>query len=68
MNLPDVQTVMEVWVGIEHPAAARTEPSAQSSNLKQNEQRQRKTSRQKRLDSQASLASLVVVDVAVLRT
>lgn len=59
---------MQVWVGIEYPATAKADASSQTSNLKQKEQRQRKAARQKGLGSQASLASLVVADVAVLLT
>lgn len=59
---------MQVWVGIEYPAAARPDSSSQTSDLKQKGQRHRKTSKQEGLDFQESLPSLVVADVAVLRT
>ncbi len=58
--------MLQVWVGIEYPAAAGADLSSQTSNLKVREQRHRKTARQKGLDSQPSLPSLVVADVAVL--
>lgn len=57
---------VQVWVGIEYPSAAKVEPSTQSSNLQVRQQQHRKTARQKGLDSQPSLPSLVVADVAVL--
>ncbi len=57
---------MQVWVGIEYPAAASSDLGSQTSNLKFREQRHRKTARQKGIDSQPSLPSLVVADVAVL--
>ncbi len=56
---------MQVWVGIEYPAAAGTALASQTSNLNCREQRHRKTARQKGIDSQPSLPSLVVADVAV---
>ena len=59
---------MQVWIGIEYPVTARAEPSSQTSNLTQKEQRHRKTARQKAPESQASLPSLVVADVAVIPT
>lgn len=63
---PDSEDLQTVWVGIEHPAAAGSDVASQTSNLKFREQRHRKTARQKEIDSQPSLPSLVVADVAVL--
>ena len=57
---------MQVWVGFEYLAATGADPSSQASNLKFKEQRHRKSARQKALDSQPSLPSLMVADVAVL--
>lgn len=65
---PDEEELETVWVGIEYPATARDDSSSHTSNLKQKEQQHRKTSRQKGAQSQGSLPSLVVADVAVLPT
>ncbi|KAL0041397.1 hypothetical protein WJX79_002126 [Trebouxia sp. C0005] len=63
---PDDEDLETVWVGIEYPAAAGSDVASQTSNLKFREQRHGKTARQKGMDSQPSLPSLVVADTAIL--